>query len=267
MKRIQLFEFEDFTWFPSWIRTSMTNLIIVLHKMVGTKEVLISLLNDIKKRHNFNQIVDLGSGSGGPMIPTIQAMNEKKEGQPVQLLLTDLHPNATLVQQINDSQLKNINYHSTPVDATDLTNAPKGLKTMVNSFHHIPPKAAKSILKSAQDSREPFFIYEMAENKIPLLAWWLFLPLSLVILILMTLFMTPAVRPLTWKQVVFTYLIPIIPIFYAWDGQASLVRMYTFDDIKMLLSDIETDDYTWEMAPAKKENGKTSGYYVLGLPK
>ena len=50
--------------------------------------------------------------------------------------------------------------------------------------------------------------------------------------------MTPLVKPLTWRQIVFTYLIPIIPICYAWDGQASLPRMYTMDDVEVLLPGI-----------------------------
>ena len=44
--------------------------------------------------------------------------------------------------------------------------------------------------------------------------------------------MTPFVKNLTLKQIIFTYLIPIVPLIYAWDGQASLVRMYTFKDIE-----------------------------------
>lgn len=42
--------------------------------------------------------------------------------------------------------------------------------------------------------------------------------------------------------------------------------MYTFTDIEYLLSDFKDDTYTWEMAQAKKANGKNLGYYILGLP-
>ena len=40
MKRIQLVEFEDFKWFPTIWRSTMTKLIVVLHKILGTKEVI-----------------------------------------------------------------------------------------------------------------------------------------------------------------------------------------------------------------------------------
>jgi len=267
MKRVQLFEFEDFTWFPKWIRSCMTNLLIVVHKMMGTKEVLVNILSEIRKRHSFSQVVDLGSGSGGIMPNVITHLNEENPDDSVHLLLTDLHPNNEIIALINTSEESHIKYRTTPLDATHFKNIPEGLKTMINSFHHMPPQKAKMILQSAQENKEAILIYEMAENKIPLLLWWLLLPISLAIVFVMALILTPFSKPITLKQLVFTYLIPIIPIFYAWDGQASLPRMYTFKDIDGLLKDIKNDEYVWEMAQGKKVNGKPLGYYVLGLPK
>lgn len=266
MKRVQLFEFEDFDWFPKPIRTSMTNLIVVFHKMMGTTELLTSLLKKVKEKQNFNQIVDMGSGSGGSMPEVIEHLNQDQENE-TNLLLTDLHPNPKLVQQVNEGKYKFTKYHPESFNATNLKDAPEGLKTMVNSFHHMPNEQAKKILLSAQENKQPLLIYEIGENNIPTLLWWIMLPISLTVLIIMTLFMTPFVKQLTWQQLVFTYLIPIIPICYAWDGQASLVRMYTFKDIEELLQGTETDDYHWEMDQAKKANGKKLGYYILGLPK
>lgn len=78
--------------------------------------------------------------------------------------------------------------------------------------------------------------------------------------------MTPFVKPLTWRQIVFTYLIPIIPICYAWDGQASLPRIYTLNDLDALLDGLGSESYTWAKGHAKKENGKKLGTYLLGLP-
>lgn len=265
MKRIQLFEFEDFSWFPKPIRTGMTNLLIVLHKLMGTKAVITSLINAIKNKHQFLKIIDLGSGSGGIMPDVIKTINDENSTNPIALILTDLHPNHKLVKRIN-SKNDNTSYIETMVDATNLNELPKGLKTMINSFHHMPPKIAKSILKSAQDTKQPLLIYEIGENNIPTVLWLILLPISLFILIIMSLFMTPFVRPLSWKQLLFTYLIPIIPLCYAWDGQASLMRMYTFKDIEFLLNDFKNDTYIWQMAQAKKANGKKLGYYVLGLP-
>lgn len=266
MKRIQLFEFEDFDWLPEAVRAGVTSLIVVFHRMMGTREVLAGLIGQVRNRCDFSQIVDMGSGSGGIMPEVLAHLNDDNPAHPIRLLLTDLHPNPEIVRTLNNRASAAIRYHPQPVDATDLSQTPPGLKTMISSFHHLPPKKAKEVFRSARDHKAPLFIYEVAENAVPTLLWWLLLPLSLSILFVMVLFMTPFVRPLSWKQLVLTYLIPIIPVVYAWDGQASLVRTYTFEDVDELLSDIRSDGYSWEVAPAKKANGKKLGYYILGFP-
>ncbi|WP_350287872.1 hypothetical protein [uncultured Croceitalea sp.] len=265
MKRVELFEFEDFNWLPNVVRRSITNLIIIFHKIMGTKEVLAILLSKIRDSHHFEQIVDLGSGSGGPMPEVVEELN-KGIDKPVSLVLSDLHPNQKIVEAVNNHKHPYLRYHENAINAVDMVNAPQGLKTMIASFHHMNPSVAKKILQSAEKNNLPILIYEVAKNNIPLLVWLLFLPISLTILVLMSLVMTFWVRPLTLSQVLFTYIIPIIPMVYAWDGQASLMRTYTFDDIKQLLGDTDSTHYTWTIEDATKANGKKLGYYISGVP-
>ncbi len=264
MKRKELFEFEDFGWFPTGIRVGMTNLILVFHRMMGTTEVISNLIIDLRKKVPFYTIIDLGSGSGGPMPEVINYINEKEAK--LNLLLTDLHPNPELVKKMNTDDNEFVNYHNESINATNLLEAPKGLKTMIASFHHMSPEIAKNILQSASKNSQSILIYEIAKNNVPFIAWVLLLPVSLSILIVMSLVMTPFSKNLTVAQLLFTYLIPIIPLAYAWDGQASLMRTYTFDDIDLLLSGLETPNYNWEINDAFKENGKKLGYYIKGYP-
>ena len=266
MKRIQLFEFEDFSWFPTWLRTCMTNLIMVLHKMIGISDVLANLLADVLKKNNLTKIIDLGSGSGGPMPETIMKIRERHGLEEVQLVMTDLFPDLKTVQKFNQDTDDYIIYQETSVDAMNMVSAPNSLMTMMNSFHHMPPKGARKILELAQKNAQPILIYEMAENKMPLIIWWFLLPISLVMLMIMVLFMTPFVRPMTWQQLVFTYLIPIIPICYAWDGQVSMPRMYSFKDLDILLEGLHNENYSWQKGHANKKNGKKMGTYLIGLP-
>lgn len=266
MKRKELFEFEDFSWFPSLIRSCMTNLIMVFHRLVGTKEVLVSIILKMRSHTDFSQITDLGSGSGGPMIGVVEQINEDLDGDKVNLLLTDLHPNMEVVNRINSLQHDTIKYHQEKVNAMNVGEAPAGLKTMIASFHHMHPSIAQSILLSAQEEKQPILIYELAKNNIPFFLWLLLLPLSLGILTLMSMVLTLFVRPLSIAQLVFTFLIPIIPLAYAWDGQASLMRTYTFEDINDLLKEHRRANYKWEIKDALKANGKKAGYYIMGYP-
>lgn len=264
MKRIELFEFEDFDWLPNAFRNGATKLIVVFHKLMGTADVVSSLILKVREAYNFNQIVDLGSGSGGVMPEVFDNLMDKDKS--LKLLLTDLHPNKQTINEVAKLDNSSIEYYADSVNAANIGEAPSGLKTMVASFHHMKPEIAKKILKSAEQNKEPILIYEVAKNTIPTFVWWLFLPISLTILILMSLIMTLFVRPLDTKQLLFTYLLPIIPLIYAWDGQASLVRTYTFDDIKELIGDFNDKEYTWVIEDAINTKGKKIGYYIMGYP-
>ncbi len=134
-----------------------------------------------------------------------------------------------------------------------------GVRTMVGSFHHMSPTTARSILQHARDSRQAICVYEMSDNSLPTALWWVSLPM----IFLMAFFLTPFARPLTWKQLLFTYLLPVIPLCFAWDGAVSNTRTYTLDDMDQLLAGLETEDYKWEKG---RLTGKAKKLYLLGLP-
>lgn len=266
MKRIQLFEFEDLKYFPNSLRTGMTNLLATLTKILGIDQILESLVLKALSKTKSSTIVDLGSGAGGVMPHVLNLLHKNEQYKNLKLTLTDLYPNQDATKKYNNTSHSSISYCKDSVDATYFDQVPEGLKTMINCFHHMKPSDAKKILESAQRNKEPLLIYEMGENKFPLLVWVLLLPLSLSLLFIMALFLTPFVRPLTWRQVLFTYVLPVIPLCFAWDGQASLPRMYTFDDLDEMLKSIKTKDYTWEMGYGKNKKNKKFGTYLLGAP-
>lgn len=267
MKRVHVLEFEDLRWFPSWLRTSMTNLIVVISRLLGVPSALGALVSRVLRDEGIDQIVDLGSGGGGSMPEVLDAVRAEPGTEHVTLVMTDLYPNLDAVRIFDEDRDSHIRYLREPVDATHLESAPRGLKTMVNCFHHMRPEGARAILSSAQENREPILIYEMGDNNIPFALWVLLLPLSLPLVMVMALGLTPMARPLTVRQLVFTYLIPVVPIFYAWDGQASMPRIYTPEDLDELLAEIgESPDYRWEKGFGKTESGRTLGTYLLGVP-
>lgn len=260
MKRKQLFEFEDFTWFPSSFRDAMTELITVLNKGMKIPVPLANKIEDVLKETENDQVVDLGSGAGGMMPTVLEELN--KDNPNYTLKLTDLYPNKKAIERYNNSE--NLEYISSSINAVKFEDHPDGLRTMINCFHHMPPPVAKEILNSAQKNKQPLFIYEMAENKIPIVVWWLFLPLSIVIMVIMVWLMTPMAKNLTFGKLFFTYIIPVIPLAYAWDGQASMPRIYTFNDFKNELLPEPVEGYNWETGFIKDEKGKTKGIYYFG---
>ena len=266
VKRVHVPEVEDMSWFPSVLRESMTNLIVVFARKMGVIPVLGSLASRALKQSGQGRIVDLGSGSGGSMPEVIDSVRRDPETSHVELVMTDKFPSRQAIERFDDPARPYLHYARASVDATDLAAAPAGLKTMVNCFHHMRPPQARAILESAQRSRQPILIYELADNAVPFGVWLAFLPLGLALVFVMALFLTLWVRPLTLRQLVFTFVIPLVPLFYAWDGQASLPRIYTLADLDELLAPLSSPDYRWEKGYAMTEHGKKKGIYLLGMP-
>lgn len=259
MKRIHLFEFTDFAWLPEVLRRCITRLIIVMHDLLGTSEKMAGLVAKALKTSGTSTIVDLCSGSGGPMPEILKLLHGEHDMQNISLVLTDLYPDLETAEIINKRDDNHIKYLTDPLDATQALTSMHGVHTLVGSFHHMKPEDAGNILANAQVSREPICIFEISDNSTPIWLWWITFPINFF----MTFFITPMVRPLTWQQLVFTYLIPVIPLCFGWDGAVSNARTYTLSDLEELLGNLESDNYQWEKGIIE---GKTRQIYLLGYP-
>ncbi|MET4075882.1 hypothetical protein [Hymenobacter sp. UYCo722] len=260
MKRIHLFELEDFAWFPNWIRICLTRLIVVMHKFLGSPADLVQLLSRALAHSERAAIVDLCSGSGGPMLEVYRTLKQQPGLTRLMLILTDLYPNRTLAAAIQGQADAALRYETHSVDAAEVGSELRGVRTLVCSFHHMRPGVARRILQDAKEQQQPICVYEISDNSFPIGLWWVTLPLNF----LMAFFITPFARPVTAKQLFFTYAVPIIPLCFAWDGAVSNARTYTLGDMATLLEGLHSDEYTWETGLI---SGKAKKLYLLGLPK
>ncbi|MCB0477216.1 MAG: hypothetical protein KDC84_03580 [Crocinitomicaceae bacterium] len=258
MKRIHLFEFEDLPWFPDFVRVCMTRYLLLVHKLFGSRPVIAELLAKTLKETGKNKIIDLCSGAGGPMI---EAYEDLKNGnfKDLEVSLSDLYPNQSAAEEINSNGDANLSYITQPVDATHPQKELDGLRTMVCSFHHMTEQNAKAILKDAKDQKQPILIFEISDNSSPKFLWWIAFPINIFVVLLLT----PMIKPFTKEQLIFTYLIPILPIAIAWDGAVSNARTYSQHDLDLLTKDLQSDDYIWEKGIVK---GKGNKLWLVGKP-
>ena len=257
MKRMHLFEFEDFAWFPQFLRIRLTRLIDVMHSLLDSKNEIIKLIQPILVETSNNFVIDLCSGNGGPMPDVIEHFVYNEEMTNLSLTLTDLYPDMLSAKKFQP--IKHISYYTKPVNAAHLNENLKGVRTMICSFHHMKVDDAKAILKNAEKDNTPIFIYEISDNSTPKYLWWIALPINF----LMCLFITPMVKPMTWQQLFFTYIIPIIPIAFAWDGAVSNARTYTIKDLEVLLEGLGSKKYKWTSGTV---DGKIKKLYLMGSP-
>ncbi len=201
------------------------------------------------------RIIDLASGGGGGLI----WLNEhlRSEFPQLRITLTDYYPNLRAFKYTCHQSI-NIDFISTPVDAREVPAELTGLRTQFLSFHHFKSADARMILQNAVDSKSPILIIEGQERSIPSIIAMLFSPITLLLV-------TPFIRPFRWGRLVFTYLIPIVPLFVWWDGIVSALRTYSVKEMKQLVSELDgSHSFHWEIERIK--SGPGVNLYLLGEP-
>lgn len=236
----------------------MTRYLQAFHQILKTESHLLPLVEKGLSYSPSPKIIDLCSGSGGPMIDVFKNLKKKDSHAGLKMTLTDLYPNQKAIRELKKEE--NLDYLEEAIDATKVNPQLEGLRTIVSGLHHMKPELAKQVLQNAKDNNQPILIFEISDNATPTFLWWLAFPVAFI----SSLFVTPLVRPMTWQQLVFTYLIPILPIFIAWDGAVSNVRTYTLEDMEELTQGLSDDQYQWEMGKIKGKGGNK--LYLLGKP-
>ena len=267
MKRLHLFEVEDLAKCPDWIRNGVTAMIVVVHRWFGVPQVIASQLEPILADFD-NQsavmVVDSCSGSGGPMPDALELLAATQEPtRSIRLLLTDIRPPSRLVGELHKGDLS-IQYLDRSVDAClpmmdqidaeDVSNGSDDqrsiagveavVRTLVCGFHHLAPEQARLFLLDAQQANQPLLIFELTDGTVPpRWLWWSTLLPNFLFGLLVSLF----ARPLSIRSVVFSFLLPVIPACFAWDGAVTSARIYREGEFHAMLATLpKTNRYRWE---------------------
>lgn len=253
MGRIHLFEFEDQKWFPAFLRNYGTDFLQFLSNKTGMYKPIVPFLEELLRTGNTKTIVDLASGGGGGLIWLNGQL--KKSIPELKIVLTDFYPNIPAFEYTK-SLFDNVEYYSTPVDAKKVPSELKGIRTQFLSLHHFKPADARQILQNVVDSKSPIAIFEAQERSFPSLLAMVFSPLS----VLLT---TPFIRPFKIGRIIFTYLIPIVPLFILWDGIVSSLRTYSVEEMNGLVKDVKGNEkYNWKIGKVK--SGPSVILYLIG---
>ncbi len=256
MKRVHLFEFEDQKWFPGFLRDYMTDFLQFASNQGKIYDPIIPLLVDRLKKEKYPVIIDLGSGGGGGLI---SLNNSLKEDLPeLKIILTDLYPNRAAFEHAS-TLAENFEFVEQAVDARNVPGELKGLRTQFLSLHHFKPADAKAILQNAVHANSSIAVFEAQERSLASFIGMLLSPLTVLLF-------TPFIRPFRWGRILFTYLLPIIPIAVLWDGLVSALRTYSVNEMQELVHDLQgADTYDWNIGKAKAKFGIV--LYLIGSQK
>lgn len=131
---------------------------------------------------------------------------------------------------------------------------------MFTSFHHFAPEEARAILQNAVDAGQSIGVFEItrrAPSTIALMFPWA----------LMLFAFTPLIRPFRWSRLLYTYLIPIIPLVLLFDGVVSCLRTYRPQELREIIKNLSGIEYQWEVGEHPTGSGRAPITYLIGTPR
>jgi hypothetical protein len=258
LPRLHLFELEDLPRFPRTIRDLATDYLQFMETQFALHRPVVPLLRAALAQSASTRVVDLCSGGGGPTLALCEAL--LAEGLTVPFTLTDKYPNVPAFRSLAAAHPQEISYVEASVDAADVPRELTGFRTMFNAFHHFAPATARAVLRCAVDARQPIGVFEIPERAITTTIPLLFTPLYVAVA-------TPFIRPFRWRRLLWTYLLPLVPLTCWWDGIVSQLRAYTVSELKELTRGLGEAEYEWQAGRIRI--GATPGHvtYLIGIPK
>jgi hypothetical protein len=257
MRRLHLVELEDLPWFPATIRDLGTDFLRFMGNLGYPFGIITERVAEIVRATGRTRIVDLCSGGAGPVERF--ARDLQAQGAAVErVTLTDKYPNRAAFAHVAGQSSGLVDYIETSVDATDVPADMHGLRTIFNAFHHFRPDMARAILQDAVNKREPIAVFEMlVKTSLPSIA--IGSPLAAV----MT---APFIRPFSWRRILFSWIIPLVPMLVAFDGIVSCLRIYSPEELQELVDSLEnTEGYRFEIGRKRKLPFEPVTY-LLGWP-
>jgi hypothetical protein len=257
MPRIHLFEFEDLTWFPQIFRNYLTDFLQFVSNKFDIYQPAVPIIEKGLEKSGTNRIIDIASGGGGGWLSLSKHL--LRENKDLKIILTDYFPNISAFEETVKTAGKNFEFITESVDACNVPKNLVGLRTQFLSFHHFQPEKARSILQNAVDSRMPIAIFEAQERSFVCFIAMLISPLNVLI-------STPLIRPFRFSRLIFTFLIPVVPLIVLWDGIVSMLRTYSVEEMNQLIAKVEnSDSFNWEVN--RITNRGLPLLYLLGYPK
>jgi hypothetical protein len=256
MNRIHLFEFNDQRWLPRFVTGWMTRILHLSHEETEDGRVWAPKVRDLVRRYGEEKIVDLCSGGGGPVLAVVRIL-EQEHGIHPHLTLTDIIPNLQTAREINEAGNNRV-YVTEPINATDVPKDLQGVRTVFSGFHHLRPELAFGLLKNAFDCRQHIFIGETTKRSLRALRVYAPAPFYFFS-------MTHRISP-TKAQRFFTFAVPILPFLLGWDNLVSCLRTYSRREIMGFISQLQSDDYRWEVGELWNSALDTAYPYIMGYP-
>jgi hypothetical protein len=254
----RLFEIHEQPWFPQFLREQFVDSLQMNLEVMNTYQPIATLLRSRLEECGSERVVDLCSGAGGPW-PSLVRQFEKHGAVAPEVLLTDKFPNTAKLQDVDSLVTNRIHFVRDSIDATQVPRSLRGFRTLFSSFHHLNPDQARGLLQDSVNKRQAIGVFEAPALHILTLLYILLIPIG-------TWLFVPFRRPFRWSRLLWTYLIPVIPLVLFFDGVISCLRAYSVGELQEMTSEIESTGYRWEVGEQAGGLGRLRITYLIGCP-
>lgn len=262
LPRLHLAEIEDQTWLSPILRGYLTDCLRFLFSFFLDRTPVVARLADLLERTGDRRLLDLCSGSSGPLARIVEDL-AVEHGLEVTATLTDLYPNHECFETLQRESNGRLAGRSEPLDARSVPRELDGVRTLFAGLHHFRPPEARAILADAADAGQPIAAFEVSERHPRLLGVLPLLPFAVFA-------MTPFLRPRSASRFLLTYGLPLVPLFVLWDGLVSCLRTYTVAELEQLVHGLDaTADgrrYRFEVGQDRVRGLPARVTWLLGWP-
>ena len=258
LPRLQLFEFNDLSGIHPAARDTIVESLSRTLEWGRMLDGLVEPFARFLEQSAASELLDLGSGAGGPARVLARALARK--GRDARFVLTDLHPRVEAWTASRAAHPEAIDFEPSSVDAT---NVPAALadgraRTLINVFHHFPPEVGAAVLKDAVlGSRGVFLAEAFGRN-----------PLQFANFAVTGL---PALLANPWlserdrfAKAALTYLSPAALGMCVWDGFVSTLRVYEEQELRAMVEPFGSS-FRWTYG-TYRYLPRGTGYYFYGVP-
>ena len=222
MKRKQLTQITNTTWFPAFLKQCVYEFMTWFVSKVNAAKPFMPVIEEGLKHANRIVVINRKCGAG-----------------------------FETVDHLIDSQISRV-----IIDSQNFNASEEGLYLSVNSFHQFSVVEATNILKQIAQKGQPIVVVEGNNDSL----WQVFG--MTVIVPLTVLLTAPFVKPFRIERVIFTYLIPILPFVTFLDGFIALFKLYAPKDLDELTASIETTNYYWRSGKLDNGRGGKIIYLI-----
>ena len=259
MRRFHLVEFEDYAWFPNAVRDGITDYLRFFVSLIDLYKPIVPFIKELLDKTGSDTIIELGSGGGGGIEKVVSHL-DKICNIKTKIILTDFFPNIKAFKLIKERNEERFDYFSDPVDADEVPENLKGVRTLFSAFHHFDSVKAKAVIRDAVEKNSSIGVFDGAERKLRYIA-------GVIIFTILFIFIVPLfTKPFKLSRFFYTYILPLIPLFALFDGIVSMLRMYTPEELLKMAEEAGEDKFVWKSGRVKHKFGAYV-VYLIGYPK